>query len=136
MARLLRGTGPGRTIDSFIIEAETEAESELLREIRAFTWFGDGCLHLVGENPNGLGTVTIGIRPKPAEPQEPATFTCPKCGATHNRGWYGGIPGNYRCLACGYMLLRSRRPCPQCGHRRWLNPVVAGSPKPPTEGGS
>jgi rubredoxin len=31
----------------------------------------------------------------------PAPFTCPECGAQHDRGWVDGVE-TYRCLGCGY----------------------------------
>jgi rubredoxin len=32
----------------------------------------------------------------------PAPFTCPECGAQHDRGWVDGVE-TYRCLGCGYV---------------------------------
>ena len=32
----------------------------------------------------------------------PAPFTCPECGAQHDRGWVDGVE-TYRCLHCGYV---------------------------------
>ena len=29
-------------------------------------------------------------------------FTCPQCGAQHDRGFVGGNLGRFRCLRCGY----------------------------------
>lgn len=40
----------------------------------------------------------------------PAPFTCPECGAQHNRGWVDGVE-TYRCLGCGYVG-KDNRPRP------------------------
>ena len=32
----------------------------------------------------------------------PPPFTCPQCGAQHNRGWVDGVE-TFRCLRCGYV---------------------------------
>lgn len=29
-------------------------------------------------------------------------FTCPRCDARHARGYFGGVPGLFRCMGCGY----------------------------------
>lgn len=102
MAKLLRGTGPGKPIESIIIEAETPEETALLAEMLDTTWFGDGCQHPIDEIPNG-DRLTIGLLVSEEQRREaPAPFTCPRCGTAHDRGWFGGVPGNYRCLKCGY----------------------------------
>lgn len=96
MAKLLRGTGPGVPLDSIIIEAETAQEKSLLAQMRKVTWFGDGCLHLVGENPNGLGTVTIGIR----------QAICDGCNVRH--------PHEHRCHEDNIEMLGVRHPGVKC----------------------
>ena len=40
----------------------------------------------------------------------PAPFTCPECGAQHDRGWVDGVE-TYRCLRCGYVG-KDNRPRP------------------------
>lgn len=32
----------------------------------------------------------------------PPRFTCPRCNATHDRGYLNGVDPIYRCLRCGY----------------------------------
>lgn len=32
----------------------------------------------------------------------PPRFTCPGCGASHDRGYVNGVDPIYRCLHCGY----------------------------------
>ena len=42
----------------------------------------------------------------------PAPFTCPECGAQHDRGWVDGVE-TYRCLRCGYVGKDNRPRPPQ-----------------------
>ena len=44
----------------------------------------------------------VTVRQKTSERAGPEPFICPKCRAQHDRGWFGGVPGQYRCLHCGY----------------------------------
>jgi predicted RNA-binding Zn-ribbon protein involved in translation (DUF1610 family) len=36
------------------------------------------------------------------ERHECVHFTCPSCGAQHDRGWIGYRLGSFRCMRCGY----------------------------------
>jgi hypothetical protein len=96
MAKLLRGSGPGRPLDSIILEAETEEETKLLADMRDVTWFGDGCLRLIGENANGKGSVTIGFQGS----------ICDGCNVRP--------PHEHRCHEDNIMIFGERHPGVKC----------------------
>ena len=54
-------------------------------------------------------------------------FTCPSCGAKHDRGWVGYVEGSFRCMGCGYSG-HGIHPDAEIDHAVYVDGVAAGLP--------
>lgn len=124
--------GPGKSTAEAVWRA---SRKELLKTapLGFEEWWGDE----KRGDPMGIGKGIAAMAwvagrealPKDGE-QQPAGFACPKCSATHTRGWLPGSPGNYRCLKCGYTGPNSNPPtAPTLDHVR--SHVRAAQPDDP-----